>query len=203
MLARILISLLICCLPGLAMAHPGGVNEDGCHKDSRTGERHCHADRAKHAAKKPAYDQQHPPKPGDEGSFYGPTISVTDGDTFRAKVQGVVMTFRLQAIDAPEHDQPYGADSTALLRELTQGRNLVLVFYDVDRYGRIVVQAWVGNLNINAEMVRQGAAWFDSEYSQDDELYWLEDEARKQKRGLWTLPPADRVEPWVHRKEKR
>ena len=67
-------------------------------------------------------------------------------------------------------DQPYGTESTALLRQLTRGpgQQLVLVFDDVDRYGRIVVQAWIGNLNINEEMVRRGAAWSESVYAQDD-----------------------------------
>jgi endonuclease YncB( thermonuclease family) len=64
--------------------------------------------------------------------------------------------------------QPYGAISTAALREITQGQQLVLVFDDVDKYGRIVVQAWVGNLDVNAEMVRRGAAWFESEWSDDN-----------------------------------
>ena len=203
MFSRVAISLLICCLPGLAIAHPGGVDEDGCHKDSRTDKRHCHPERAKHAQKKPAYDREHPPKAGDEGVFYGPLVSVVDGDTFSARVQGVVMKFRLQGIDAPEHDQPYGANSTALLREITRGQDLVLVFADVDTYGRIVARAWVGNVDIDAEMVRRGGAWFDSVYSDDDELFWIEADARKRRVGLWALPPADRVEPWIWRKEKR
>ena len=68
------------------------------------------SERAKHAQKKPAYDVNIRRRPGDEGVFYGPLVSVVDGDTFSAKVQGVVMKFRLQGIDAPEHDQPYGAE---------------------------------------------------------------------------------------------
>jgi endonuclease YncB( thermonuclease family) len=128
-----------------------------------------------------------------------------DGDTFHARVQGVVMEFRLQGIDAPEHDQPYGTESTALLRQLTRGpgEQLVLVFDDVDRYGRIVVQAWIGNLNINEEMVRRGAARSDSVYARDDRLYQIEQEARDRKEAMWALPAADRIAPWVWRKEER
>lgn len=203
MFPRIALSVLVCCLADLAIAHPGGVDDDGCHKDTRANERHCHQGRAKGAQKKPAYDREHPPKPGDEGVFYGPTIAIVDGDTFKTRVQGAVLTFRLGGIDAPEHDQPYGATSTALLRELIQGQQVVLVYDDVDTYGRIVVRAWVRNLDINAEMVRRGAAWFESEYSSDDELYRLEEEANKQKRGLWALPAKDRVDPRVWREKKR
>jgi endonuclease YncB( thermonuclease family) len=202
MFRHLAIALLICCLPAFAIAHSGGVDEDGCHRDSRDDTHHCHPARAKHAKKKSAYDDEHPPKPGDEGVFFGPLIKVVDGDTLDAKVQGVVMRFRLQGVDAPEHDQPYGAISTALLREITQGQQLVLVFDDVDKYGRIVVQAWVGNLDVNAEMVRRGAAWFESEWSEDNRLALIEDEARDRKVGLWAQP-GRHVEPWVWRKEER
>lgn len=203
MVLRVVGGLLTCLLYGHALAHPGAVDKDGCHRERRTGTRHCHSERAKDVQKEPEYDSEHPPKPGDEGVFYGPFVAIVDGDTFKARVQGVVLKFRLQGVDAPEHDQPYGANSTALLAEITRGQNLVFVFSDVDAYGRIVAQVWVGNLDINAEMVRRGAAWFDSEYSQDEQLYLIEAGARDRRLGLWALPVAERVEPWVWRKEKR
>ena len=135
--------------------------------------------------------------------FYGPLVSVVDGDTLKAKVQGVVMKFRLEGIDAPERDQPYGSNSTAVLAQLVREQKLVLVFSDVDTHGRIVAEVWVGNINVNAEMVRRGAAWFDSAYSKDHQLYTAETGARDRKLGLWALPARDRVEPWIWRKEKR
>ena len=69
MFRHLVIALVICCLPQSGAAHPGGVDENGCHKESRTGERHCHPDRAKHSKRKPTYDDKHPPKPGDEWRF--------------------------------------------------------------------------------------------------------------------------------------
>jgi endonuclease YncB( thermonuclease family) len=203
MFVRIAINLLICLLPAIAIAHPGGVDAKGCHRDSAAGARHCHPERAGQAGKNPSPVRERPPQAGDEGVFYGPFVSVVDGDTFKAKVQGVVMKFRLQGIDAPERDQPYGSTSTAVLDQLIRKQNLVLVFSDVDAYGRIVTQAWVGNLNVNAEMARRGAAWFDAEYSDDDQLYRVETAARNRKAGLWALPAADRVEPRIWRKKKR
>jgi micrococcal nuclease len=202
MFRYVVIGILICCLSSFAFAHGGGADDDGCHKDSRAHSHHCHPDRAKHAKTKSAYDHDHPPKPGDEGVFYGPLIKVIDGDTFTAKVQGVVMKFRLQGVDAPERNQPYGSIATSVLREVTQGHELVLVFDDVDRWGRVVVQAWVGDLDVNAEMVRRGAAWFESEWSDDNRLQLLEDDARDRKLGLWKLPKPH-IEPWVWRKEER
>ena len=127
---------------------------------------------------------------------------MVDGDTFKAKVQGAVMDFRLQAVDAPEREQPYGAEATSELAKLVRGRKLIFVFDDVDRYGRIVARVWVGNVDVNREMISRGAAWFGSEYASDDELYHAEQQARDAKRGLWSLPPQKRVEPWVWRKRK-
>jgi len=203
MFVRIAIYLFICLLPAIALPHPGGVDVKGCHQDSDVGARHCHPERAKRAGKNPPPARQRPPQAGDEGVFYGPFVSVVDGDTLKAKVQGVVMTFRLQGIDAPERDQPYGSTSTAVLDQLSRDQKLVLVYSDVDAYGRIVAEVWVGNINVNAEMVRRGAAWFDSVYSKDQQLYSIETGARDRKAGLWALPASNRVEPWIWRKEKR
>jgi len=190
-------------LPIIVFAHSGGVDEQGCHKDSSTGKRHCHPERAKDAIHSPTYDAEHLPKAGDEGVFFGPFVSIVDGDTFKARVQGVLMDFRLEGVDAPEHDQPYGNQSTAELRKLIQAKSLVMVPSDTDRYGRTIVRVWIGSLDVNREMAQRGAVWFDSQYSKDDLLYRVENEARDAKRGLWGLPSAQRVEPWVWRKEKR
>lgn len=195
---KLLLALLA--LPLAAWAHPGGVDKNGCHKDASSGKQHCHSDRAQ-AKAKPRYDAAHPPKAGDEAVFYGPVVGVVDGDTFTAKVQGVVMHFRLEGIDAPERGQPYGEQARNDLLALVGGKQAVLVPSDTDRYGRTVVRAWIGELDVNREMVKRGAAWFDSEYSKDAVLYDEESRARHQKRGLWRLAQQDRIEPWVWRRQ--
>lgn len=146
---------------------------------------------------------RHVPHPGDEGVFYGPCVRVKDGDSFEAKIQGVVMEFRLSDVDAPEYDQPYGREAHDALRTLVGGRDLVLVFVDTDRYGRTIAQAWVDDLNVNHELVRRGAAWFYPQFARDDAVFAIENEARDAKRGLWALSAAERVEPWVWRERKR
>ncbi|HKE96628.1 MAG TPA: thermonuclease family protein, partial [Povalibacter sp.] len=132
LLKGLLLAALLCA--GTASPHAGSVDRNGCHVEKKSGRRHCHPDQAT-VGSKPVYDAQHPPHAGDEGVFYGPLVSVTDGDTFRAKIQGVVMEFRLADVDAPEHDQPYGSQARDELRALLKGQQLVIVFQDVDRYG--------------------------------------------------------------------
>lgn len=190
-----LVALSLTGAPSL-WSHPGGVDEKGCHKHSATGLRHCHAERAV------AQDEQAPPSPGDEGVFFGPYVAIVDGDSFKAKIQGVVMDFRLEGVDAPERDQAFGEQSREILRSLIEGRELVLVPSDTDRYGRTVVRVWVGALAVNRELVARGAAWFDPEYSSDDGLYREELAARDAQRGLWALPFEQRIEPWEWRRRK-
>ncbi len=190
-------------LVATAQAHTGSVDANGCHKEASTGKRHCHSER-KRAAAAPRFTAEHPPRPGDEGVFFGPLVRVADGDTLRAKVQGVAMDFRLSQIDAPEKNQPYGPEARAeLLALVSNSKQLVLVPVDTDRYGRTVADLWVGNRYLNRELVKRGSAWFYDEYSKDDTLYQVEQEARAAKRGLWALPAAKRIEPWRWRREKR
>lgn len=150
-----------------------------------------------------ASGQSRAPRAGDEGVFYGPLIRVKDGDSLVAKVQGVEMDFRLAEIDAPELDQPYGSQAKRELAALAKGQQLVLEPIDTDRYGRTVAHVWNGETHLNEEMVRRGAAWFYPEFARGATLYAVEQEARKAKRGLWTLPAKDRVEPWQWRQRKR
>ncbi len=128
---------------------------------------------------------------------------MTDGDTFKAKIQGAVMIFRMADIDAPEKDQPYGREAREVLKAALDGKDVVMLRVDTDNHGRLVVHVWIAKLHINREVVAQGAAWFYPEYAHDDCLFEVENEARDAKRGLWKLPPEKRVEPWVWRERKR
>nr|WP_181695796.1 thermonuclease family protein [Escherichia coli]BBU92897.1 endonuclease [Escherichia coli] len=55
-------------------------------------------------------------------------------------------------------------------------------------------------MNINQFMVRAGAAWVYEQYNSDPVLPVLQNEARQQKRGLWS--DADPVPPWIWRHRK-
>lgn len=46
MLSRILMSVCIAAAATHALAHPGGLNADGCHTNRKTGEYHCHRPQA-------------------------------------------------------------------------------------------------------------------------------------------------------------
>jgi endonuclease YncB( thermonuclease family) len=182
-------------------AHAGQVDKNGCHFQKSTGKRHCHG---KPVSEKRALDcSQKAPVPGDEDVLYGRVVSVTDGDTFKAKIQGVVMNFRMADIDAPETDQPFGSEARSMLTAALEGKDVVMLRVDNDPYSRLVVQVWIANLHINREVMTRGAAWFDREYAHGSCLYLVENEARDAKRGLWALPLEKRIEPWIWRQRKR
>jgi micrococcal nuclease len=101
--------------------------------------------------------------------------------------------------DAPERDQPYGGESTAELARLLAGGVVQIENRGSGGFGRTAGRVFVGEVDVNFEMVRRGAGWFDPEYAKDEELYLVENAARDAKMGLWALPPEKRIEPWVWR----
>lgn len=131
-------------------------------------------------------------------------VGVADGDTLILLVpEGSSyrqVKIRLGEIDTPERKQPYGERAKQQLSELVFNRPARVVVQDTDRYGRIVGRVSVGGFDINAEMIRQGAAWVYRQYAKDPSLYRLEAEAKSAKRGLWALPEAQRCPPWDWRK---
>ena len=43
-----------------------------------------------------------------------------------------------------------------------------------DRYGRVIGTVYLGNVDVNAQMVREGMAWVYRQYAKDRGLYELE-----------------------------
>ena len=77
------------------LAHGGGLDSQGCHTNSKTGDRHCHRSGGNNSQKS-------------SGLVSGPVnlLSVGDGDTVRVIDKlGAKVTIRLACIDAPETSQ--------------------------------------------------------------------------------------------------
>src|SRR5262245_27716687 len=86
--------------------------------------------------------------------------SVSDGDTFVAlSADGAKRTVRLGEIDAPERGQAHADESRKQLADLVAQKYVRIETQDVDRYGRTVARVWVGAVDVNAELVRNGSAW--------------------------------------------
>ena len=131
-------------------------------------------------------------------------VGVQDGDTITVLTASKdSYRVRLVEIDAPESGQPYGARAKQALSGLVFDKRVVIDVQGTDTYGRRLGRVSLGNLDVNAEMIRTGHAWAYREYLTDAALLMLEDEARKQKRGLWSLPASQRIPPWEWRLKQR
>ena len=81
------------------------------------------------------------------------------------------------------------------------GKEVLVVERGKDRYQRVLGRVYRGDLDVNAEQVRQGMAWVYRQYSKDATLLTIEADAKEQKRGLWHDPEP--VPPWEWRKDRR
>jgi endonuclease YncB( thermonuclease family) len=134
--------------------------------------------------------------PGLTDELRGQVVGITDGDTLTLLTpERREVKIRLAEIDTPESWQPYGTRARQALSDLAFRRNVRVEVQDTDRYGRTVGRIYAGRVNVNAEMVRRGAAWVYRRYSRDPSLLVLEDEARQARRGVWALPESQRAPP--------
>jgi len=114
---------------------------------------------------------------------------VIDGDTIELEDGSRV---RYIGIDTPETNQNYGTEATQANSSLVLGKTITLVrdISYLDKYGRILAYVYVGDLFVNAHLVREGFATVytyppDVRYS--DLFLDLQNQAQAEGKGLWGL----------------
>jgi endonuclease YncB( thermonuclease family) len=134
--------------------------------------------------------------------FAGRVMRIVDADAIEVRLETGQTRVRLHGIDAPELDQPWGLEATQALSKMILRKNVTLEPVNEDRDGRIVANLYVGDLDVNADLVRMGHAWaLRPELTKDDaQLCELEGEARAARRGLWSLPLDQTEAPWDWRR---
>ena len=114
---------------------------------------------------------------------------VIDGDTITLE-NGEHL--RYIGMDTPEKGRPYYGEAKRENERLVGGKRVRLE-YDVertDRYGRTLAYVYVGDVFVNAELVRNGYAkiyTFPPNVKYYKTFLALQKDAREQKRGLWGL----------------
>ena len=121
-----------------------------------------------------------------------------DGDTVKIKDGGYEYKLRLTDIDAPERNQTYGLKSRRALMQFCKNAEVKVYISGTDKYGRKLGKLLCNQQDVSMHMVKNGHAWFNRRYSMDYMLALLEDEARKNKLGLWNA--KQQTPPWVWRK---
>ncbi|CAM4328420.1 TNase-like domain-containing protein [Kerstersia similis] len=155
---------------------------------------------------------QWPALPTDQYRYaiQGQVVHVADGDTLTVRPAGQAQRrIRLANIDAPETGdgaarpgQPFGAAARRELDRLVAGQQVSLQCYEADQYGRDVCDVLLGgNDSANRRMVAAGYAWANQQgkgkHLRDKYMVTLEQQARREKQGIWAEPDA--IRPWVWR----
>lgn len=128
----------------------------------------------------------------------GKVIRVVDGDTIVVLTsQNQQIKIRLEGIDCPEHNQAFGSKAKQVTSDLCFGKQVRIVESGKDRYGRTLAYVYAGDICVNEELLKQGMAWHYKKYNQDENLSQLEQTARINRVGLWSM--KNPVAPWDFR----
>ena len=139
-------------------------------------------------------------------------VGVTDGDTIKVRCgqPGAYeqIKVRFGAIDAPESKQAFGQRSKQALSDLLYMQQAQLDCRKKDRYKRDICTVSTDAAgDIGLAMIRQGMAWWYRDYAREQSAdarkryEQAEQQAMKEKRGLWSDPHA--MPPWEWRRERR
>lgn len=141
-------------------------------------------------------------------TFTARVVRVLDGDTLEVidssltnADSGSPVRVRLLNIDAPEKKQAYGRWSAQQLKDLLNTDSVSIEFVSKDRYGRVLGRVYSDGNEVNRAMVKAGAAWVYEFYNSDKDLPGIQEQARKERRGLWG--DIEPVAPWVWRHSQR
>ena len=135
-------------------------------------------------------------------TIQGKVVRVSDGDTITILDEGKVENkVRLNRIDAPEKKQAFGDASRKYLASMVAGKFVKVEWAKKDKYGRILGDVIVGEVNVNLRMVQGGMAWHFKKFDNTPIYAQAENEARAKKFGLWVDPNP--IPPWEFRKAKK
>jgi endonuclease YncB( thermonuclease family) len=128
--------------------------------------------------------------------FFATVVGIMDGDTIVvADSAGRQESVRLSGIDAPEHDQAFGAQSTQYIASLVSGRNVTLECENERSYGRMICKVLLPTgEDACLDQLKAGMAWHYKQYEDEqsatdrDAYAATECAAMKSKIGLWSDP---------------
>ncbi|MEM4524406.1 MAG: thermonuclease family protein, partial [Archaeoglobaceae archaeon] len=115
-------------------------------------------------------------------------VEVIDGDTLKLSNGELV---RLLGINAPEKGQKFYEEAKERLRELVEGKTVLLEKdkVDRDRYGRLLRYVYVDDVFVNVLLVKEGLAYAHivEKLKYEAKLREAEKIARDSNLGIWSL----------------
>lgn len=123
-------------------------------------------------------------------TYTGKVIGIKDGDTVVViDSLNVQTTLRLAEVDCPEKNQAFGTKAKKFTSDEIYLKQVKYIVTDIDRYGRSIAKIYYDNNKyLSEEIIKNGFGWQYKKYSTSKLLAKLEEDARKNKRGLWIDP---------------
>ena len=124
-------------------------------------------------------------------SMFGKVIDVSSGDVITIFNLNRPVRVKLVGIDAPEMDQAFGDVARKHLVDLVHDKSVVVEYSGIAADGSVMGRVLLNDADIGAQMIRDGAAWFDPNNQSrlnvaDREIYQQSEQAaRDERRGLW------------------
>jgi len=139
-------------------------------------------------------------------------IGIIDGDTIDVlTVNNESIRLKLNGIDAPELDQPFGADARQYLNDTIAGSLVRVVTHGEETDGRTRGDIYAnvefhqdtgdmtGGTFVNLLLIEAGLAWHDAAQAPEQAaLAEAQEQARDSDKGLW-LSPHGSIPPWEWR----
>jgi len=124
-------------------------------------------------------------------SLFGKVIEVNSGDVITILNLNRPVRVKLLGVDAPEMDQTFGDVSKKHLADLVFDKSVLVEYSGISADSSLTGRVLLNDADIGAQMIRDGAAWFDvnnvSRLSVPDREIYQQSEvaARSERRGLW------------------
>ena len=124
-------------------------------------------------------------------SLFGKVIEVNSGDVITIFNLNRPVRVRLLGVDAPEMDQAFGDVAKNHLSALVYDKSVLVEYSGIAADSSLTGRVLLNNADICAQMIRDGAAWFDvnnvSRVNVSDREVYQQSElaARNERRGLW------------------
>ena len=134
------------------------------------------------------------------GTLFGTVSEIHDGDTITIICLKRPLEIHLMGIVAPEKEQPYSEVARQHLSDLILNKQVVVETSGLGENMLIVGRVFLKEADVGAQMLRDGAAWYDKPYdtilSEDQRQIYAacETAARSERRGIWQ--DANPLPPW-------
>jgi endonuclease YncB( thermonuclease family) len=131
----------------------------------------------------------------------GKVIGIKDGDSIELLVEDEIIIVDFKGVDCPEYKQPFGKEAVQFTRAMCMGKQVVLESAYENKYKKYLADVILPDgKNLSQEILKAGLGWHRTTLSKKADLYALEQQARKQKIGLWIQENPEA--PWEYRKSQ-